>query len=395
MATPRCCHAFRRPASRSPGTRACRSRPGNDEWLVIDVDSAADVPRAQGGRRPARLRGEASPARLAQFVSSGMKNVKKEIASSAGCSASAFLADRTSRPPSGCVWDDNTPEPIKPPPGGRFRPPSATGSAGAGRRPGRELAAPGRRSTHGRTSSWRADVIQDRAPRRRARRSSCGRRRCPTFDPTDVEGSYRNDREGARRPAPTSSASPRRFCPEQPRADPLRASTTTGTSSRARTSYVAPAGQERGGGRQRVPRPARASSARAAEARLRPAGRRRLVSVLSSSSASRARSSTGSSSSSTTSRDDPLLQRALEADLGLPPGSLDRVKQVKRPDLSRASTRTSRPSTRTPRSSTSRSRRSRRTSSSGRTSSRRRRPRTRRSSSTSCSTGSSSTPPSS
>ena len=65
---------------------------------------------------------EELPARMAQFVSSGIKNVKKDIFKLGRLLGFGFpLSDLT--PTEWLLWDDNTPEPIKPPPGGRFRPP--------------------------------------------------------------------------------------------------------------------------------------------------------------------------------------------------------------------------------------------------------------------------------
>jgi hypothetical protein len=187
MATPRLLKAFRDAGFNVSGNTCVQVRPGNDEWLVVDVDSELMflVRKEVDGLN---VYEEELPARLAQFVSSGLKNVKKEIFKLGRLLGFAFpLTDLT--PAERLIWDDNTPEPIKPPPDGRF-PPAIRDKIGqepvavpAGNWP------PGTTLVSRPDVTWRADSIQDR--RDDAERPEFTRPApLPTFDPKDVEGSY-------------------------------------------------------------------------------------------------------------------------------------------------------------------------------------------------------------
>jgi hypothetical protein len=187
MATPRLLKAFRDKGFNLSGNTCVQVRPGNGEWLVVDVDSELMflVRKEVDGLN---VYEEELPARLAQFVSSGLKNVKKEIVKLGRLLGFAFpLTDLT--PAERLIWDDNTPEPVKPPADGRF-PPAIRDNLGkepvvvpAGNWP------PGTTLVSRPDASWRADAIQDRRPD--SERPEFTRPDpLPEFDPQDVEGSY-------------------------------------------------------------------------------------------------------------------------------------------------------------------------------------------------------------
>jgi hypothetical protein len=187
MASPRLLNAFRSAGFNVSENTCVQVRPGNDEWVVVDVDSELMflVRKEVDGLN---VYEEELPARLAQFVSSGVKNVKKEIFKLGRLMGFAFpLTDLT--PAERLVWDDNTPEPVKPPEGGRFHP-AIRDKLGqepvvvpAGNWP------PGTTLVSRPDVSWRADAIQDR--RKDAERPEFTRPApLPKFDPKDVEGSY-------------------------------------------------------------------------------------------------------------------------------------------------------------------------------------------------------------
>ena len=81
------------------GITCVQAREGNDEWLVVDVrtEHMFLVRKETDGLN---VYEEDEPARIAQFVSSGLKNAKDTSSTSAGSSASRFRC-QTSRRPSG------------------------------------------------------------------------------------------------------------------------------------------------------------------------------------------------------------------------------------------------------------------------------------------------------
>jgi hypothetical protein len=187
MASQRLLQAFRQAGFTNMSGNTCvQVRPGNDEWLVVDVDQELMflVRKEVDGLN---VYEEDLPARLAQFVSSGLKNVKKEIVKLGRLMGFAFpLTDVT--PAERLVWDDNTPEPVKPPQGGRF-PHAIRDKLGqepvvvpAGTWP------PGTTLVSRPDVSWRADAVQDRRTEGRPPFVEPGP--LPEFDPKDVEGSY-------------------------------------------------------------------------------------------------------------------------------------------------------------------------------------------------------------
>ena len=141
---------------------------------------------------------EREPARIAQFVSSGMKNLKGDIFKLGRFLGFAFpLSDLT--PAERLVWDDNTPVPVKPPEGGRF-PPAVRDRLGS-----EPVLLPtvgwpaGTKLVSRPDVAWRADAVQDERPD--AERPEFARPApLPNFDPNDVAGSYCEDRQ-ARTPA--------------------------------------------------------------------------------------------------------------------------------------------------------------------------------------------------
>jgi hypothetical protein len=187
VASPLLVEAFRQAGFNMSANTCVQVRPGNDEWLVVDVDLELMflVRKEVDGLN---VYEEELPARLAQFVSSGLKNVKKEIFKLGRLMGFGFpLTDVT--PAERLIWDDNTPQPVKPPTDGRF-PPAVRDRLGqepvvvpAGNWP------PGTTLVSRPDVSWRADAIQDR--RKDEDRPEFTRPApLPEFDPKDVEGSY-------------------------------------------------------------------------------------------------------------------------------------------------------------------------------------------------------------
>jgi hypothetical protein len=169
-------------------TSACVSiREGNDEWLVVDVP-AERMFLLRNERDGLNVYEEEQPARIAQFVSSGMKNLKADIFKLGRFLGFAFaLSDVT--PAERLGWADNTPQPVKPPEGTRV---AAAVKDRFGSEPvllptvgwpaGTKVAALP-------DFAWRADAVQDERPD--AERPAFARAATlPDFDPTDVPGSY-------------------------------------------------------------------------------------------------------------------------------------------------------------------------------------------------------------
>jgi hypothetical protein len=131
---------------------------------------------------------DAQPARIAQFVSSGMKNVKGLIFKLGRFLGFAFpLSDLT--PAERLIWEDNTPVPVKAPDGVRLVP-SVRDRFGSepvllppiGWPPGTKLVSRP-------DAAWRADAVQDERPD--SERPDFARAATlPNFDPHDVPGSY-------------------------------------------------------------------------------------------------------------------------------------------------------------------------------------------------------------
>jgi hypothetical protein len=169
-------------------TIACVTiREGNDEWLVTDVPTKQMflVRKETDGLN---VYEDAKPARIAQFVSSGIKNLKADIFKLGRFLGFAFpLTDLT--PAERMGWADSTPEPVKPPEGVRLAPAvkDRLGSepvllATVGWPAGTKLVTRP-------DFAWRADAVQDERPD--AERPDFARAgTLPSFDPKDVSGSY-------------------------------------------------------------------------------------------------------------------------------------------------------------------------------------------------------------
>jgi hypothetical protein len=162
-------------------------REGNDEWLVTDVrtEQMFLVRKESDGLN---VYEDAKPARIAQFVSSGMKNLKGDIFKLGRFLGFAFaLSDLT--PAERLIWEDSTPAPIKPAEGVRFAPAVRD-------RLGSEPVLlppigwpPGTKLVSRPDAAWRADAVQDERPD--AERPEFARPGAlPNFDPNDVPGSY-------------------------------------------------------------------------------------------------------------------------------------------------------------------------------------------------------------
>jgi hypothetical protein len=162
-------------------------REGNDEWLVIDVPTEQMflVRKEADGLN---VYDDAKPARIAQFVSSGMKNIKAFIFKLGRFLGFAFpLSDLT--PAERLIWEDNTPVPVKPPEGVRLVPAVRD-------RFGSEPVLvptigwpPGTKLVSRPDAAWRADAVQDERPD--SERPAFGRAgTLPNFDPQDVPATY-------------------------------------------------------------------------------------------------------------------------------------------------------------------------------------------------------------
>jgi hypothetical protein len=164
-----------------------QARAGNDEWIVADFQTEQMflVRKENDGLN---VYEEELPARVAQFVSSGLKNVKGDIFNLGRLLGFAFpLVDLT--PAERLVWDDNTPVPVRPPPDGRFplavsdRFGSEPVSVPSGNWP------PGTTLLSRPDSSWRADAVQDERPDD-DRPDFTKPPPLPDFDPNDVAATY-------------------------------------------------------------------------------------------------------------------------------------------------------------------------------------------------------------
>lgn len=167
-------------------------RPGNEEWFVVDPDArAAAMVRAE--EDGLTVYEEVPPARIAQFTSSGLKNVFDKIVIHIPRLGFAFtLLDLV--PAERLGWLDSMPRALLPPVDGRF-PPAArdrlasepvllpSGNWPAGTRMG--IRRPDFR--------WRLDLVRDERPDggTDSRPVFAQAGPVPEFDPADVDGSYR------------------------------------------------------------------------------------------------------------------------------------------------------------------------------------------------------------
>ena len=93
-------------------------RENNDEWLVIDTDNRTMflIRKEDDGLN---VYEEEPPARIAQFTSSGLKNVPSDVIKiGRGMGFGFTLIDMT--PAERLIWKDNTPKPLKTPEGVRL-----------------------------------------------------------------------------------------------------------------------------------------------------------------------------------------------------------------------------------------------------------------------------------
>ena len=162
-------------------------RESNDEWLVTDVrtEQMFLVRKESDGLN---VYEDAEPARIAQFVSSGMKNLKGDIFKLGRFLGFGFaLSDLT--PAERLIWEDNTPPPIKAAEGVRFAPAVRD-------RLGSEPVLlppigwpPGTKLVSRPDAAWRSDAVQDDRPD--AERPDFARPGAlPNFDTNDVPGTY-------------------------------------------------------------------------------------------------------------------------------------------------------------------------------------------------------------
>ena len=170
---------------------------------------------------------EEQPARIAQFVSSGMKNLKGDIFKLGRFLGFAFpLTDLT--PAERMGWEDNTPAPVKPAEGVRFEPAVRDRLGGE----------PVLLSTVGWPAgttlvsrpdfAWRADAVQDERPD--SERPDFARPGAlPELRPERRERLVPEDREGARRRARQVPLRARR-----PHADRTSASCASSSTPTAR-----------------------------------------------------------------------------------------------------------------------------------------------------------------
>ena len=131
---------------------------------------------------------EEQPARIAQFVSSGMKNLKADIFKLGRFLGFAFpLTDLT--PAERMGWEDNTPVPVKEPEGVRLAPAVRDRLSGEPVLISTVGWPEGTKLVSRPDFAWRADAVQDERPD--SERPDFARAGpLPDFDPTDVNGSY-------------------------------------------------------------------------------------------------------------------------------------------------------------------------------------------------------------
>ena len=223
-------------------------------------------------RRPERLRG-GRPARIAQFVSSGMKNIKGDILKLGRLLGFAFpLSDLT--PAERLIWDDNTPAPVKAAAGVRF---AAAVRDRLGQRAGaRCRAAAGRRARRSSSrpdATWRADARAGRARPTASAPSFARPGRCPNFDPHDVDGTYAA--RSRRRHAALARQVPLR--PRRAVRRPTSASSASSSTGRTRRRLPGPVHElaRQARGRAASTPTASSSSASATSARSSPSSTRR------------------------------------------------------------------------------------------------------------------------
>ena len=141
---------------------ACAEKRPSNEWLVIDPPPARRLFLVRQESDGLHVYEENPPARMAQFTSSGMKNIKAQIAIAGRMVGAAFsLIDAI--PAERLVWFDSTPAPITPPAGQRFTPAVRD-------RVGREpVTVPSAHWPAGTTmltpdACWRLDMVRDARP---------------------------------------------------------------------------------------------------------------------------------------------------------------------------------------------------------------------------------------
>ncbi len=164
-------------------------RPGNAEWLVIDP----------AGRKTYLVRKEAAglnvfeeqgPARVAQFVSSGMKNVKALIAKIARGVGNAFaLIDLT--PAERMAWEANFPAPLAVPDGVRLPPPVRDRLGSLPVIVPSKNWPPGIQAARQPDVTWRIDLVSDVRPDSQRPEFTRPSGPPPVFDVKDIEASYR------------------------------------------------------------------------------------------------------------------------------------------------------------------------------------------------------------
>ncbi len=143
--------------------KACVETRPSQEWLVIDPPPVRRLFLVRAEPDGLHVYEENEPARLAQFTSSGLKNIKKEIAIAGRLAGGMAFALIDGVPAERLVWFDNTPAPIQPPAGGRF------GPAVRDRLGSEPVTVPSAHWPAGTTMTtpdacWRIDMVRDARP---------------------------------------------------------------------------------------------------------------------------------------------------------------------------------------------------------------------------------------
>jgi len=163
-------------------------RDGNGEWSLTDPEGRK-VYLVRSEQSGLNVFEEEGPARIAQFVSSGLKNAKGLIATLARLMGFAFsLIDLT--PIERMIWEEHFPAPLALPEGARVPPPvrgrlsSDPVFLPAGNWP------PGTNAKKQPDFAWRIDLVRDERPDSQREDFVRPSGTTPVFDPADIPASY-------------------------------------------------------------------------------------------------------------------------------------------------------------------------------------------------------------
>ncbi len=168
-------------------------REDNDEWLIIDPQNRKTflVRKETAGLNVFE---EEGPARVAQFVSSGMKNIKGDIAMIARLMGFAFpLIDLS--PSERLVWKEDFPVPISLDPQAKLAPAVKDRLSGSPLRLPSRRWPPGTRVKIRPDFTWRIDLVRDERPDAERQDFSHPAEPAPVFDVNAINELVPQDRQ--------------------------------------------------------------------------------------------------------------------------------------------------------------------------------------------------------